>query len=220
MLSDHQILTVSQQVEPLQVVTGLETENRYRIVDQEGAPILFAYEESGFMTRQILRGHRPMTLNVVDSDGQLQMVAKRNHFWFFSHLELLYPDGKRLCRMEQRFNLFGRRFDLNGPQSGSAMVHGPMFRPHTFWVRRNGGDLAKITKKWGGLARELVTVADHFSIEFYGPQVEEPLRWAIIGAAFAIDLEYFENRGRLGGIRPGTLGGHSFDSGGFTGRGF
>ena len=82
MLSHHDVLTVSQQVEPLQVVTGLETENRYRIVDHEGTPILFAYEESWFMRRQILRGHRPMTLNLVDGEGQLQMVAQRSHFCF------------------------------------------------------------------------------------------------------------------------------------------
>ena len=202
------------------MVTGLETENSYQVVDQDGSPILYAYEESGFLKRQLLRGHRPMTLNVVDRDGQLQMVARRNHFWFLSHLELLYPDGSRLARMEQRLNLFGRRFDLNGLQGGRSVVYGPMFRPHTFWVRRNRSELAKITKKWGGLARETLTAADHFSIEFNGAQIDEPLRWAIIGAAFAIDLEYFENRGRWGGLKPGTYGGHSYDSGGYTGRGF
>ncbi|PKB73466.1 MAG: hypothetical protein BZY75_01765 [SAR202 cluster bacterium Io17-Chloro-G7] len=220
MLSNHEVLRVSQQVEPLQAVTGIETENRYRIVDHNGDPILFAYEESGFMSRQLLGGHRPITMNVIGREGQLLMVARRKHFWFLSHLELLYPDGTLLGKMEQRFHLFGRRFNLIGVQGESAMVQGPMFRPHTFWVRRNGGDLAKITKEWGGLAQELVTVADHFTIEFHGPQVEEHLRWAIIGAAFAIDLEYFENRGGRGGLRPGVLGGHSYDAGGFTGKGF
>ena len=220
MLSNHSFLTVIQQVEPLQIVTGIETENRYRVVDQEGEPILFAYEESGFMSRQLLRGHRPITMHVVDTEGQLMMVARRKHFWFLSNLELFDAGGSRIGRLDKRFNLFGRLFDLSCDGCESAVVQVSLFRPHTFWVRRDGQDLAKITKQWGGLAREMVTVADQFAIEFSGVPVEEQLRWAIIGAAFAIDLEFFEKRSRIGGLRPGTLGGHSADSGGFTGRGF
>ena len=68
-VSQHSVLTVSQQAEALQIITGLETENRYRIVDESGEPILFAYEESGFMSRQFLAGRRPMTINVVDREG-------------------------------------------------------------------------------------------------------------------------------------------------------
>ena len=67
-LSQHSVLTVSQQAEPLQIITGLETETRYRIVDKSGEPILFAYEESGFMSRQFLAGHRPMMINTVDRE--------------------------------------------------------------------------------------------------------------------------------------------------------
>ena len=51
MLSDHSVLSMIQQVEPLQMLTGIETENRYRVEDEQGQPILFAYEESGFMGR-------------------------------------------------------------------------------------------------------------------------------------------------------------------------
>ena len=51
MLSNHSILSMIQQVEPLQMLTGIETENRYRVEDEHGQPILFAYEEFGFMSR-------------------------------------------------------------------------------------------------------------------------------------------------------------------------
>ena len=220
-LSQHSVLTVSQQAEPLQIVTGLETENRYRIVDESGEPILFAYVESGFMSRQFLGGRRPMKINVIDGDGQLQMAASRRYFWFFSHLDLQSADGSPIGRMQRQFGFLARRFSLTDAHGGTAQVHGPRFRPHTFWVRRAGQEVATITKVWGGIARELVTVADHFKIEFAGLGVEENLRWLVIGAALAIDHDFFENRRRFpGGIRPGTLGGHSHDTGGFTGRGF
>ena len=66
--SQHSVLTVSQQAEPLQIITGLETETRYRIVDKSGEPILFADEESGFTSRQFLAGRRPIMINVVDRE--------------------------------------------------------------------------------------------------------------------------------------------------------
>ena len=107
----------------------------------------------------------------------------------------------------------------------ASRVNVPLCTVHVpapyIWVRRNGDDLAKITKEWGGLPRELLTVADHFTHRVLWPT---GTRAASLGhhrpAAFAIDLEYFENRGRRGGFRPGNLAGHGFDSGGFTGRGF
>lgn len=44
-LSQYSVLTVSLQAEPLQIITGLKTENRYRILDDIGEPILVSYEE-------------------------------------------------------------------------------------------------------------------------------------------------------------------------------
>lgn len=205
MLEGHDVLKVAQQVEPLQVFTGFETANRYRVSGANGESIVFAHEESSFLAKQLLRGHRPMTLNVIDDGGQTQMVAQRKFFWFFSHLEMLRSDGSPLARMQQRFSLLARKFDLesiHGSGAGRFTVHGPKFRPNTFWVRRDGTDLAKITKEWSGMVKELATAADNFSVEFYGSP-DESLRWIVLGAAFAIDLEFFENRGRSGGISIG-----------------
>ena len=58
MLESYPSLLVKQQVETLQVFSGLETNNRYRVIDPDGADVLYVYEESGFMARQLLRTHR------------------------------------------------------------------------------------------------------------------------------------------------------------------
>ena len=220
MLEGYESLTVQQQVEPLQVFTGLETSNRYKILDPGGTEVLFAYEESGFMGRQFLGGHRPLTLNFMDGEGKLLLTARRKFFWFFSHLELLSPEGALLGRMERRWKIIGRRFDLSGHQGQVAHIDGPMLRPHTFWLRQDGAELGKITKRWSGLGREMFTAADTFHVEFTGPSLSESLRWLILGAAFAIDLDFFENRGRRVGIGFGGFGGGGFGRGGFSGRGF
>ncbi len=216
MLESYPSVTVQQQIEPMQVFTGLETNNRYRILDPDGTDILFAYEDSGFMARQFLGNHRPLSIKVVDPQGEVQLTAQRKFFWFLSHLELAGPRGAAAGRVDRRFKLVGRRFDLSDGQGDSVEVHGPMLRPNTFWLRRHGADVGTITKQWSGIGREMFTRADTFQVEFGPPDggglsaqppLSESMRWAVLGAAIAIDLDFFEDRGRRGGGFGFNVGG-------------
>ena len=195
MLEGYEVLTVRQQVEMLQVFTGLETENRYRILDPNGNDILFAYEESGFIGRQILGGHRPLALTIMDGEGNHLLTARRKFFFFFSHLELFDPSGHMIGRMERKFKLIGRRFAVQDAHGHVGSIEGPLLRPNTFWLRQNDVDRAKVTKRWSGISRETFSAADAFHVEFTDSTLSESVRWLILGMAFAIDLDFFENRG-------------------------
>ncbi len=139
MLKVHEALTARQQVEMIQVFTGFETQNRYHILDSNDADFLFAYEESGFIGRQFLGKHRPLTLKVIDGDGNDLLIARRKFFWFFSNLELFSPEGAPIGRMQSRLKLIGRRFDLHD-NDGQEVCHvdGPLLRPNTFRFIHNG----------------------------------------------------------------------------------
>ena len=206
MLETYESLTVRQQVEMLQVFTGLEMKNRYSILDPSGNELLYAYEESGFLGRQFLGGHRPLTLHIIDGEGKNLLVARRKFFWFFSHLEMFSSEGAPIGRMQRRFKLIGRRFDLFDDTGYVASIDGPLLRPNTFWCRQNGTEIARITKRWSGISREMFTAADTFHVEFTDTTLPEPMRWLTLGVALAIDLDFFEKRGR--------------GPGGFSGRGF
>ena len=45
-LTQYSELTVRQEVEHLEVFSGFETSNRYRITTPDGEPLLYAFEES------------------------------------------------------------------------------------------------------------------------------------------------------------------------------
>ena len=200
MLETHESLTVRQQVEMLQVFTGLETKNRYKVLGPQGDELLYAYEESGFLGRQFLGGHRPLTIRIIDGEGRDQLIARRKFFWFFSHLELFSSDGSLLGRMQRRFKIIGRRYDVFDAQEHVGFVDGPLLRPNTFWLRQGGVELAKITKRWSGVSREMFSAADTFHVEFTDHSLSESLRWLTLGMAFAIDLDFFERRGRRAGF--------------------
>ena len=194
MLQNYQSLTVRQEVEMLQVFTGFETRNRYRVLDPNGQDVLYAYEESGTLSRLFLQSHRPLTLHIIDGGGRRVLTAQRDFFWFFSHLHF-FSEGREMGSMQRRFKFINRRFDLTDPEGGLLHVDGPIFRPHTFWFRHSGGDLAKITKRWSGLSREAFSVADNFEVEFSDSTMPDSMKWLILGAAFAIDLDFFEKKG-------------------------
>ena len=195
-LTRYQQLVVRQQVEPLEVFMGLETENRYSVIAPEGEAVLFAYEESGFLRRQFLRTHRPLTLHVMDYQRQPVLKASRGFFWFFSHLHVSDGTGGPLGSLRRRFAVLERRFileDHSGHASGE--VRGPLFRPNTFVVHDQGTEIARITKRWSGLLKEGFSKADTFDIEFVGPGRGQDFALLVLATAFAIDLDFFEGGG-------------------------
>lgn len=195
-LTRYQQLVVRQQVEPLEVFTGFETKNRYCVIAPEGETVLFAYEKSGFLGRQFLRTHRPLTLHVMDCQRQPVLKASRDFFWFFSHLHVSDGTGRPLGFLRRRFAVLERRFILEDHTGHpSAEIRGPLFRPNTFVVHEQGTELARITKRWSGLLKEGFSKADTFQIEFAGPGRDQDFSLLILATAFAIDLDFFESGG-------------------------
>ena len=146
---EHDSLTVQQEVEHLEIFTGFETKNRYRILNPQGERLFFAYEESGGLARQFLQTHRPLTINVVTEDRQPQIVDQRAFFWLFSDLKIADGQGNAIGGIKRRFAILKRLFDLydtNGQVV--ATIEGPVLRPNTFRILQNGQEIARVVKKW------------------------------------------------------------------------
>ena len=110
-LSKHGELIVKQEVEHLEVFTGLETRNRYVVLTPDGNRLLYAYEESGFLSRILLKKHRPLSINFLDNGKELVLTASRSFFWFLSHLHIQDGSGHKIGSLRRRFAILNRRFD-------------------------------------------------------------------------------------------------------------
>lgn len=193
-------LTVRQQKEWGEILTGWETRNRYEVSDANGRPVLYVGETGGGVLDSLLRNFWPfrdINLELMTLSGTLAMRVVRPWTFFFARVDVFAWDGRQMGRIQQRFRLFGRRFDILSPEGALlATIDGPLFHPWTFHVQRMGSEIATIRKQWSGLGKELFTDADNFGVEFLGGHIDGRLRQLVLAATLIVDLVYFEDRQR------------------------
>ena len=167
-LSQYQELVVRQSRELIEVFTEFETANKYKILTPDGEEAMFAYEESGMISRQFLGTHRPLRFHVTDKEGHQVLFASRDFYWFLSHLNVEDGEGNSLGRLNRRFGILKRKFEvLDAHGNQIAGINGSAFRRNTFTLNGpSGEEIGRITKQWGGIAREAFTDADTFHIQF------------------------------------------------------
>lgn len=170
-----------------------EMRNQYRIFDETGSQIGAMEQEKqsalAFLAR--LGGDLdvalPVTLNVLDSDGAPILVFHKP--WFSMALHVSKPDGMRLGTISKRIRLGKARFNLvdtSGSEVGE--VRAENWRARDFGVFDAAGtEVARVTKKWRGLATEVFTDADTYVVNL-NQNVSDPLRSLTLAASLAIDL--------------------------------
>ena len=185
---------VKQRVEMFEALTGIETRNRYDVLTPDGGAVMLAYEESGALSRLFLKRHRPLTLHIADLDGRDILVASRGFFWYFAHLMVRDGEGRPVGAIRRKFGLLRRKMVIEDARGAVvAELSGSVFRTYTFTIKRQEQEIGKVTKQWGGLGRELFTDADTFLVELpieYGDELQS----LVLATAFAVDLDFFEQR--------------------------
>ena len=78
-LSSISGLTVSQQKEWGEILSGFETKNKYVISDTSGNRMYLAAEEAGStLLRLFLKALRPFSLVVLTGDGEVVLIPKKS----------------------------------------------------------------------------------------------------------------------------------------------
>ncbi len=177
---------------------GIETRNKYSI-ETGGAPFGFAAEQGkgglAFLARMFMGHWRTFEIHFFDNARQLVLRAVPPFRFFFQRLEVSTADGRLLGAVQQRFAIFSKRFDvLDAGERLLLSVSSPLWRPWTFSFERDGRELARVEKKWGGMLQEAFTDADRFRVAFQSPELSFDERALVLAAGIFIDLQYFERK--------------------------
>ena len=193
-------LIVRQKKEWGEILTGFETKNKYEVLDHWGNPVFQVEEEGGsfatIITRFLLTALRPFTMHIFSLDGKGLLLLKRPFRFFFHQLEVCKANGSPLGTVKRRFSILRRRYSVLDRHGREIyQLFGPLLHPWTFLIKNGEQELGKIVKKWGGLVKEAMTVADNFGINF--PQgIDLGKKAVLLGAVFLIDFVHFENTGK------------------------
>jgi uncharacterized protein YxjI len=188
-------VTVSQKKEWLEILTDFERRNRYAIDFDGRDGVLLAVEETPFWQRFLLGSMRPYTLHIRTRDNKPVLRLFAPFRWIHREIQVSDASGKLLGRVRKRFTFPHTRYDVFDAHDrrileiGRGIVH-----IWTFPIRRDGEEVAQITKRWSGIGREVFTDADRFQLRF--PDITDATeRRILLGALFLIDLRHFEESG-------------------------
>jgi uncharacterized protein YxjI len=200
MLFDAPVLVVNQKAKVFEMVA------EYVVRDESGNQLGAVREVGQSKARKVLRfvsqvddflTHR---YEIVDSSGSVVLRVTRPRRLLKANVVISGPDDAEIGRVVQQ-NVIGKiRFGLvaaDGTAVGS--INAENWRAWDFSVcGASGAEVARVTKKWAGLGRELFTTADNYVVSVPSP-LAEPLRSIVVASALCIDTALKQDSG--GGLR-------------------
>lgn len=199
-IEQTQLLHVQQVFEPLELFIDWETRNKFRILDQNKRPVGFAAEQSkgflGAIFRQFMGHWRSFDIAIFDEDRKKIFHLRVPFRWFFRDVIIEDANGNEIGRIEQRFAIIRKKFDLSSSRGNRfATVNSGFFKFWTFNVERRNQKIGSVKKRMSGVLTEIFTDRDNFVVEYDSSEISYEEKVIILSLSFMVDLIYFEKKG-------------------------
>ncbi|KOX79882.1 Phospholipid scramblase 1 [Melipona quadrifasciata] len=181
-------LSIRQQEEPIELISGFECENKYHVTTANDQRLCYIQEESNMCALLCLGPSRCCEFRVVDTSERaiLYMVLE------------VYSRGLLLGTViEHRSSFLRPLLSIRDASEKTVLrVKGP-------WIKCCGTakfkimsaddvhTVGEIKKEWGGCCTEAFTDADNFSLRF-PIDLDVKIKAVLLGACILIDYLYFE----------------------------
>jgi len=169
--------------------------NNYDVLDPDTQQVILHCREEklgGFTKLLRFTKYKSMTpfhVEITTPDGQPVVEVKRGISIFLSKVDVLDNEHQRIGGFKQKFFSLGGAFSVLGPNDEPVCVLKGKWTSWEFSFMAGDRQLAKVSKKWAGLGKELFTSADNYILEI-SPEVpkDDPVRMLILGAVMCIDM--------------------------------
>ena len=169
--------------------------NNYDIYDPEnGEMILECREDKLGLLTKILRftdykRMTPFDIEIRTPDGQKLVSVKRGISLFLSKVSVLDETDTVIGSFKQKLLSIGGAFTVLGADDKPLCSLKGKWTGWDFKFEYEGLQLARVTKKWSGLGKELFTSADNYVLEIDDDvPADDPLRKLILAAVMCIDM--------------------------------
>jgi uncharacterized protein YxjI len=174
--------------------------NNFDVLDAEtGEEIIHCREERiGVLTKMLrfsdYKTMTPFHIDVRTPDGEQILSVKRGISLFLSSVDVLDENDERIGGFKQKMFSIGGSFRVLGADDRELCVLKGKWTSWEFSFRAGDRELAKVSKKWAGIGKELFTSADNYVLEISDEvPPDNPIRQLIMAAVMCIDMVLKEN---------------------------
>ncbi|MDJ1499323.1 phospholipid scramblase-related protein [Xanthocytophaga agilis] len=174
-------------------VNFLKFENEYKVFDESGASTGAVLQKISFgqklLRLLVNKAMLPFKLDFVNVDNVVEASLSRGWTFFMSKLTVTDGTGTSIATIKQKFKFFKPTFRIfDSTETQIAEITGD-WKAWNFSIKdMNGNEIGIISKKWGGLAKEVFTSADKYNVSITVPLKNEDHKKAILSCAIAIDM--------------------------------
>ncbi|WP_254508597.1 phospholipid scramblase family protein [Anatilimnocola floriformis] len=169
--------------------------SNYDILDPSTNQIIMNCREErlGFITKMLRftkhKNKTPFDIQIRTPDGTPVLSVKRGVTFFLSKVDVLNETQQRVGGFQQKLFSIGGAFTVLGSNDQPVCELKGKWTGWEFTFMSGNTELAKVSKKWAGLGKELFTSADNYILQI-SDQVpfDNPVRMLIVGAVMCIDL--------------------------------
>ncbi len=169
--------------------------NNFDIHDPETGEIVMECREDnlGFLTKMLrftdYKRLTPFDIEIRTPDGEPIVRVTRGVSFFLSKVNVLNDEGDRIGGFQQKFFSLGGAFSVLGVNDEPLCQLKGKWTGWDFSFMAGDRQLARVTKKWAGLGKELFTTADNYVLQIDdNVPPDSPLRQLILGAVMCIDM--------------------------------
>lgn len=176
--------------------TGIfKAASNYDILDPSTNQVIMQCREErlGMFTKMLrftdYKRNTPFDIQIRTPDGTPVLSVKRGVTLFLSKVDVLNENQQRVGGFKQKLFSLGGAFSVLGSNDQPVCELKGKWTGWEFSFKSGDVELAKVSKKWAGLGKELFTSADNYILQI-SDQVppDNPVRMLIVGAVMSIDL--------------------------------
>jgi len=184
-------------------VAFMKTTDTYDIFDPESGKQVGVAKEAIPTWAQVLRFFiskklMPTTVEVREHpEGALVFTMKKPVAFFREVVEVYDAQGDKIGYFKSKLMSIGGGFWVyDTSDKHFAEVKGKWTGWEFKFLTPDGVELGQVSKKWGGVLRELFTSADNYVVSVADHLAEQPIaKMLLLAAALAIDIVYYEQGG-------------------------
>ena len=169
--------------------------NNFDVFEPTGGAKLMECREPdlGFFTKLLrftdYKRMTPFNVVVTTPNGQKVLSIRRGVSLFLSKVEVLDENDRTIGLFKQKFFSIGGAFRVLDARDNEVCMLKGKWTSWEFQFLKGDKELARVSKKWAGLGKELFTSADNYALSISDAvPADDDVRILIMAAVMCIDM--------------------------------